>query len=246
MYAAAFLVTTLLHELAHAVVAARLGRMPTMHLTHVESLYEASAGAQIATALAGPLFSLAQGLLLGALVLRWAAPPALRLALLWLAYHGLVNFVGYVFSTSFAPGGDLNRAATLLGFPLVVQLGMTAIGYGGLRLLVRPLAPVFVGLAPGSELPLDARGWSREIGLLAGLLATPVLALALLPVPHWLALIYVLAAPLPLLDLPEAAAKLGPVARSPLVAPHPWRWALGFVLLLVLARGLLEGGIRLG
>lgn len=244
IYAVAFFLTTLLHELAHALVGASYGCAPVLFTTSVRCERDVSTTAQIVTALAGPLFSLAQGLALVALVLRGGMGARIQLFLIWMGYHGLVNFVGYVFSTSFAPGGDLNRAATLLGVPFVGQLAMTGLGYAGLRWLVRPLAPVFLALRPDPALP--ARPWSQDLGLFAGLLATPVLVLALLPPAHWLALVYVITAPLPLLDLMDAAEKVSPGPGTPLPEPKPWAWTVAFLVLVAVARGLLDRGLRIG
>jgi hypothetical protein len=243
-YAVAFFLTTLLHELAHALVGASYGRAPVLFTTFVRCEHDVSTTAQVATALAGPVFSLVQGLALGALVLRVGLPARWRLFLLWMGYHGLVNFVGYVFSTAFAPGGDLNRAATMLGVPFVGQLVMTGLGYAGLRWLVRPLAPVFLALRPDAALP--ARPWSQDIGLFAGLLATPALILALLPPVHWLAFVYVVTAPLPLLDLMGAAEKAPSAQETPLPEPKPWAWTAAFVVLVVVARLVLDRGVRVG
>lgn len=246
-YAVAFLVTQILHEVAHAAMGLVLGRGPILHTAYVDYARDGAVGARVACAAAGPLFSAVQGLvLLG--VARSAllrGQPVARLFVVWLSFHGLTNFVGYVFSTSFAAGGDLGQIAAWLELPLVASLAATALGYLGLRLLARPLGRCFAELAPA---PLDdsaaARAWSREVGLFAGALATPVLVIAALPVPHWLSLVYVVAAFLPLFDLPKALdASRAAATRSALPAARPaLAWTV-YVALVVGARLALDDGI---
>ncbi|WP_125916912.1 hypothetical protein [Hymenobacter coccineus] len=60
MYTAAFLATVLLHELAHALTALAVGVHPTLFNSHVDAP-PAGPRPEILIALAGPVFSLAQG-----------------------------------------------------------------------------------------------------------------------------------------------------------------------------------------
>ncbi len=244
-YSAAFFVTVVLHEWAHGIAAWLSGATPVVHTTFVEM--EKEAGSELVHVLAGPLFSLVQGLVLIPVVARIRSRPRLRLFLLWLAYHGLVNFVGYLFTTSFAPGGDLGKAAGLLGLPWWLKLAATGLGLLGIRYIARPLARFFAELAPK---PLAdeaaAKAWSWEVGLWAGFLGTPVVVAAGLPPRIWLALFYNCAAAFPLFDLldglPRARSR---AAETPLAEPRPWPAWLAYLLLVVVGRLVLDPGIRL-
>ncbi|MCA9550301.1 MAG: hypothetical protein KC933_09715 [Myxococcales bacterium] len=246
-YALAFILTQILHEAAHAAIGVATGRGPTLHTSYVEYAQEASVAAQVACAAAGPLLSLLQGILLTLVVRRGPSSPRLRLALTWLAFHGLVNFVGYLFTTSFAPGGDLGRIAGLLELPLWARLGLTGLGYLGLRYLARPLAPAFVALAPGPLDEVGAKAVAKQEGVLAGAIATPALMLAALPVPHWLSLLYVACAFLPLFDLPGAAAKAHHEAgRTPLGLARPAVSVAAWVVTTAALRLIFDRGWPLG
>ncbi len=246
-YAVGFFLTQLLHETAHATAGLVLGRGPTLHTGFVEYSAEGSVAARLACSAAGPVFSLVQGLVLVPVVRRGPTRPTLRLFLTWLCFHGLVNFIGYLFTTAFAPGADLGAIAGLLGLGLPARLALTGLGYLGLRGLVRPLAPAFVGLGSAVPNAEAARAAARTIGVLAGAVATPALILAALPVPHWLSLLYVACAFLPLFDLPSAAAKAaGHSGMSPLGPARPARSIGVWVALVVLARLALDAGVRLG
>lgn len=248
LFALAFFLTTLLHEAAHAVVALALGRGPTLFTSHVDCAVDGSVADRVWTKAAGPLFSGASGLALLALARSWRSAPARpRLFVAWLAYHGVVNLVGYVFTAWFAPGADVGALARLLGVPTVGQVALMGLGYAGLRLLARPFAPVFAALSPG---PLatddDARAWAHEVALFAGLLATPVILLASLPVPHWLTLMYAAVTALPLLDLtrPMVAARAA-AAATPLGPAAPAPFVVAYLVVVAVGRWLLDGGVAL-
>lgn len=248
LFALAFFLTTLLHEAAHAVVALSLGRGPTLFTAHVDCALDGSVADRVWTKAAGPLFSGASGLALLALARsgrRW--PARLRLFVAWLAYHGVVNLVGYVFTAWFAPGADVGALVRLLGLPTAGQIALTGLGYAGLRLLARPFAPVFAALSPGPLTTDDeARAWCNEVALFAGLLATPVIILASLPVPHWLTLMYAAVTALPLLDLkkPMIAARAG-AASTPLGPATPQRLVVAYLVVVAVGRWFLDGGVTL-
>ena len=96
-YTAAFLLTTLVHELGHALTSKLLGGQPVLYNTHVENLNEhLPMGREVAIALAGPLLSLVQGL--GFLAWAWRQRGAGDAALwrLYLGVFGIVNFLSYL------------------------------------------------------------------------------------------------------------------------------------------------------
>jgi hypothetical protein len=247
LFAIAFFVTTLVHELAHAVAAVLVGRDPVMFTSSVEYTIDGSVTARVVTKLAGPLFSGISGLVLLLIARAMRGPPRLRLFVLWLGYHGLVNLIGYVFSMWFAPGGDLGAAARLLELPTLVQIGLMLLAFGGLRLVARPFA---LPLAQLSPTPLtsdaEAKAWSKEIGLFAGFIATPVLMLSFVPVPHWLTFMYCGVSALPLFDLPRAMVRArGESTKHPLPSAAPIPFIVAYVVVVIVARAIFDGGVRL-
>ncbi len=248
LFALAFFVTTLLHEAAHALFALALGRAPTLFTTHVDCAIDGTVMDRVFTKAAGPLFSGVSGIALFALARAGRGMPARpRLFVAWLAYHGVVNLVGYVFTAWFAPGGDVGALVRLLGLPTAAQIALMVLGYAGLRLLARPFAPVFAALSPEPlATDADARAWTDEVALFAGLLATPVIILASLPVPHWLTLMYGAVTALPLLDLkkPMVAARSS-AGSTPLGAATPARFVVVYLAVVAVGRLLLDGGVAL-
>jgi hypothetical protein len=208
LYANAFIVTTLLHELAHAVAAIACGRSALLfnnRVTHPgEDDGAVSVAAQVVGSGAGPVFSLMQGIVV-LLLLRARARSStttntsatLQLFFVWLAFHGLTNFAGYLFSAPFAPGADIGNIVRALGLPTLATLPLSVVGFALLRQSGLQIAPHFLGLLPddvdGAQ--VDAR---RRFLIDTAILAWPVGVLLVLPsafpVPHWLSIAYVIVA----------------------------------------------------
>ncbi|MCA9644867.1 MAG: hypothetical protein H6718_24190 [Polyangiaceae bacterium] len=259
-YAASFLVTTVLHELAHYVVALGWGRDPTLFHNSVQSALEVSNTARVTTSLAGPIFSLLQGVLLLPLERRLRkASPELRLFVVWLAFHGLMNATGYLFTTAFVPDADMGSAARRLEIPFWGMLAMSGLGFWSIRVAAHWIYPGFVALLP-SNARTDVSARNRGLVGLA-LFAWPIGVLlvlpASLPVPHWLSLMYVLIAGVGSVwftDFSKADAKAGksPVSDTETSTPDGLNVALPalnaglWVVLTLLCLLVLRHGVHLG
>jgi hypothetical protein len=164
-FAAASMVTTILHELTHAAVAYAIGVRSTLFNYDVDlHLTEAQAATNRAAVIgiAGPFVCLGLGVL-GWLAFRRARGSAVELPLLYVSVFGIGTFFGNLMSASFA--GDFSAAAVALGLPIGVRyaislagvLSVSAIHFWGGRQLIR-WVPADVG---------------RVIGML-GIIAVPV------------------------------------------------------------------------
>lgn len=249
LFTLAFEITKLLHELAHALMARVLDRRPVLFHDHVDCALDGTVLDRVATSAAGPLWSGLSGLVFAVVATRVRSLPAtIRLFVLWLGYHGVVNLVGYLFTTWFAAGGDIGKIARLLQLPTFFQIALTAAAGWSFRYLPAPFAASFAELSPvklTSE--AEAKAFAREIGLYAGLIATPVVVLSHLPVPHWVALIYAAMSAMPLLDLPNVvASKRHLSATTPLGTARPFSAWLMCALVVLSSRWLLSGGVPLG
>ena len=108
-YVLAFLLTTVLHEFGHAIVGALLGSSAVLHHNYVEHLDREILPVmhQAWIACAGPLVSLAQGLLLLLVVRRRSGGGLFNLFLLWCMLLGFGNFLGYLMTGPFFSAGDI-------------------------------------------------------------------------------------------------------------------------------------------
>ncbi len=254
VYTAAFLVTVLLHEVAHALMALAVGTHPVLHNSYVDNP-PVSAGRQVRIALAGPVFSLGQGLIFLAWARRGRGTGPGALFGLFLGVFGLINFLGYVMTGPLVPYGDLGQAEALLGVPLAVAIGAAVLAGIGLTLIIRRTAPLFMRFVPapgpGAD-PAEVRVQKRRY--LWPLLGWPWLLGSVLitalgwPLPTLLSALY------PPLSSMVLGAAFGAAMRRPEllgapVAPailraSPWGGALGLAAIAVVFR-LLGAGVRL-
>jgi hypothetical protein len=164
-FAAASMVTTIVHELTHAVMAYLLGVRSTLfnydvdlHLTEAQ----AATNRPAVIGIAGPLVCLGLGML-GWLAFRRARGSAVELPLLYLSVFGIGTFFGNLTSASFA--GDFSAAAVALGLPIGVRYAISLTGV---------LAVATIHFWGGRQLlrwvPADV---GRVIGML-GIIAVPV------------------------------------------------------------------------
>lgn len=251
-YAVAFLVTTLLHELAHFAVSYGWGRAPTLFHNAVHSPIDVGYLARLTTTLAGPFFSAVQGACFVALERRLRQrDPLWRLLVVWLGFHGIMNATGYLFTTAFVADADMGAAARLLGIPLPGLIAATMLGFWLIRVGARLSYPGFVALLPEGDrasVSVRNRGLVR-IALFAWPLGVVLVLPASLPVPHWLSLMYVLIAGIGAVwftDFSKAEpAGAPPIDGRPLVVRGEWRLWLPWMALSLLCLGWLRFGVSL-
>jgi hypothetical protein len=130
LFAAAYVVNGVLHESAHASMAAALGVPATLFHTHVDVGASAASATQHALiSAAGPVFSGAFGLAC-AIACRYSRGKAWELLLLYLATLGSSMLFGNLMSASFV--GDFGNMANALQLPTHVRWLLSLIGFAGL------------------------------------------------------------------------------------------------------------------
>ncbi len=254
LYTAAFLATVLLHELAHALMALAVGVHPTLFNSHVDAP-PAGPRQEILIALAGPVFSLAQGVAALALTARGRSTGPGALFGLFLGVFGIINFLGYVMTGPVVDYGDVGQAEKLLGVPVAAAIVAAVAAAVAVTLAVRATAPLFLrfvpALGPGASpaaVVAQKRPYLRALLLWPWLLGSVLITALSWPWPTVLSLVY---PPLSSMVLGAAfGAAIGradllgaPAAPAVLRAPQ-WALALG---LGALAAGywLLRGGVQL-
>ncbi|MCH9680232.1 MAG: hypothetical protein K0V04_02260 [Deltaproteobacteria bacterium] len=251
IYILAFLVTTVIHELGHALTSSALGGRPILHHVFVEH-HGLEGGRRAAVSAAGPLVSLLQGIVLF-VVLRYSGsiPTPARLLLLWLCIHGLVNFFGYLITTPFVPQGDLGRVASWLKVPGIGRWMMLVVGLAtvtGLGLWAREPLLSFITT---TSLPADSSASTHHI-LLTGigpwLVGSMLIALVSWPAPHWISYLYPFFAGLFLIvTIRRIGNIVAPQPSTPTWVEQPlWPWLLALGAVVVVFRAVLQPGVRLG
>lgn len=168
----AAIVSSTLHELAHAAAGLVQGLTPTVSPFSVDYVPDGTAAQQVVTAAAGPLFSLVLGLVLLGVARHWG-PGTVRLFWLWLTFVALMNFVGYLMIAPVAQVGDTGKVLELLDAPGWVYVLVLVLGVAGLFALAYGFATQIGRYAPdlAVERQLAFRAW------IIGTLATMTLSL---------------------------------------------------------------------
>lgn len=250
VYTLSFTLTTILHEIAHALVSLALGDRPILHSTFVQ--HEAmSPTAQAITAAAGPVFSLLQGCVFWALFWRLGdASVMLRLFALWMGLHGLVNFFGYLMTVPFAPDADLGKVAQYLGLHITVRYVTFIIGFLVMWIIGLIARGPFLQLAPGPEVMTtesSRMSYMFAIAVVPWLLGALISVLTRLPSPQWLNIVYPLVNGMFTIITWRKVREMenATTTSNDWGATFWWPWLIALGVILVLFRCVLAPGIRL-
>jgi len=243
----AAMVNDTLHELAHAAAGLVLGLKPTVSPFSVQFAPEGTRDQEVLTALAGPVASLALGLVLMRLT-RHRGRGVTRLFWTWLAGMGVMNFAGYLFIAPFAGVGDTGQALGLLGAPGWVFVLVCLVGAAVQLLLARHFAREVQRYARdlGEQRALAFQAWLLGT---AGLVVLTAAQVALLGPPADVAavvVVYSIAvgvfAPMQFLFNRRVTATYEGLALGRLRLPLVLAAVLALALLAVAA----VGGVQLG
>ena len=178
LFAAAYTITTIVHELAHALTAYAL-RVPStlFHFAvHIDRAH-GTLDQRAVIGVAGPLFVLVIGLL------SWCAYTRTRnsrfgLPLLYFVMFGVGTFFGNLMSTAFV--GDFSRLALTLQLSMAVRYSASVLG----MLLLCGLS-FLIGMELRRWTPVGVSAAKAMIGMVAlpAILGTATVLLIFLPMP---------------------------------------------------------------
>jgi hypothetical protein len=163
------MLATLCHELAHLVAGLLLGEAGTIYPSAVDSGDQASVRTRVIIALAGPVFSLASGLLIIRTARHWGN-GFVRLFWLWFGFLSAQIGCGYLIIAPVAHVGDTGQALALLNAPIAVYVLSFVVGTLGMVWLARQFASRAVAFS-------SDRTSLRMVGLFAWLIGTGLLLL---------------------------------------------------------------------
>jgi len=165
-FATASMLTTIVHELAHACAAYVLGVRSTLFNYTVDldlTPGQAAEHQQAVIGIAGPLACLALGLFAWLAYKRWRGSDV-ELPLLYFSVFGIGTFAGNLMSAAFV--GDFSAVAVALHVPMAFRYGIAVVG---------ALSTITVHFLGGRELAQWApANVGRVVGRL-GIIALPAL-----------------------------------------------------------------------
>ncbi len=195
LYVTAFLLTTIVHEFAHGIIGGMNGSNPVIHHNYVEHLAmdHLTIRQQILIALAGPLVSLLQGLIVGYVYLRSPRERMIDLFLLWATVLGFNNFLGYLMTGPFFGGGDIGKIYAISDTPAWVQIALAVAGACALLFIAYKLTVPFLRFAFERDWLTTGRArknFSLHILILPWMIGSVVVTLLYLPVIAIVSIIY--------------------------------------------------------
>jgi hypothetical protein len=244
IFVGAFAFTALLHELGHFVSYLAFGAHPVLYFNRVEADDSTITRAGvIASAVAGPVVSLVQGVLCAWWVRRRSDNRGVDLVLQWLALFGLINFFGYVMLTPLSSVGDTGKVAGLLGSPTWLNVLVAVVGIVVLLVLVVRQDGQFLGFLFSEPGTRDRARWINALVFFPILVGSAVNVAFAFPIATAISAVYPATSSLSVLAGFAAMMK----ARRPELPPSPaarsvlWGWCAVTVMLIVISRLLVHG-----
>jgi hypothetical protein len=195
LYVIAFLLTTILHEIAHALAGLLFSSQPVLHHNYVEHLSwnDLSVQPQVYIALSGPLFSLIQGLVAGFVYFESTKKRPFDLFMLWFSILGMFNFLGYLMTGPLFHEGDIGKALVLLNAPVWFQILIALVGAVLLLFIAYKLTRPFLNFSYKKEWVKSGKyrkNFSFHILILPWLVGSAVITILYLPIVAVVSIIY--------------------------------------------------------
>ena len=195
LYVIAFLLTTVFHEYGHAITGLINGSQPVLHHNYVEhlSISGLSGSKRVMIALAGPLTSLLQGVLIGLVYLKSKKDRLLRLFWLWLSVLGFSNFFGYLMTGPLFQEGDIGKVFLLLRLPIYLQILIAVIGMAILFFIAFKITRPFLKFSYQPEWladPVSRKDFAFKIIILPWIMGALIVSILYLPVIALISIIY--------------------------------------------------------
>ncbi|MFC4587897.1 zinc metalloprotease [Sphaerisporangium corydalis] len=148
-YAVAQLTEVFLHEFCHAVAARAYGYPTTIGQFVEDNPSTSSPAHEAVIAAAGPVGSVALGLLFLSIYRRSIRRQGFgNLLMMWLAMTGLVGGIGYLVVMPILTPGDTAVVARILGIPMALQIVIAAGSMVALYFVARPLGTMWLDTLP--------------------------------------------------------------------------------------------------
>lgn len=184
-YCIAGLCTIVLHEVAHAVVGMLYATKPVLYHNHVNLMETRILPfPHIMIAMAGPLFSLMQGLLGYKWLRERLVNDKKALFLLYFSLFGFTTFFGYLMTAPFMTWGDIGLVCEILDLPTWTRFSFFIMGMIALVITAYKYAPLFARFIPNDTIynDKDQRPMTLyALTIFAWFSASAILSLASMP-----------------------------------------------------------------
>lgn len=192
----AYLLTIILHEIAHYLMSISLGYETALYHNYIYYVSSGSKMHDILIAGIGPLFSLILGVIAYSVSKKIKTSP-ISLFALWLGIAGLVTFFGYLMIAPLIPVGDTGKVFSLLNIPMWLQIIISIFAIIAITIILIKSTNQFEKYATEDfgSIKINRQKWSVSLILIPLILSIILISLLQLPIPHIASILATVCAP---------------------------------------------------
>jgi len=192
----AFLLTIILHELAHYVMSISLDYETTLFHNKVVTKTNGIKTHEIMIAGIAPLFSLAQGIIAYTFS-KTMKPNPISLLILWLGIAGIITFFGYLMIAPIIPIGDTGKVFSMLNIPMIIQVIISILALLVITILLMKSTKQFekYAIKDFGDIKTNRQKWSISLILIPLLISIILITIFQFPIPHIASILATVCAP---------------------------------------------------
>jgi hypothetical protein len=192
----AFLLTIILHELAHYLMSISLGYETTLFHNKVFTKTSGIKTHEILIAGIAPLFSLTQGIIAYTFS-KIMKSNSISLFTLWFGIAGIITFFGYLMIAPLIPIGDTGKVFLMLNISLIVQIIISIIALVTITILLMKFTKQFERYAIDDfgDIKTNRKKWSISLILIPLLISIVLITILQFPIPHIASILATVCAP---------------------------------------------------
>lgn len=199
LFVITFILGTILHEAGHFAAAILVGaEHVSLHHNFVDEQNGLSVNQLITIGAAGPLVSLALGVLFTLIFIRQSNRNLFFLFNVYMAFLGYISFFGYLMTSPFSSQGDTGFIFTSLNFPVWLVITISVISAFILFRIAKKMMRYFVEMAPSDIIanPSERHIFFKSLIYHPLLIGIIIVTLLSLPVPAFLSILKSVCMPL--------------------------------------------------
>ncbi|MDB4293638.1 hypothetical protein N9954_09555 [Maribacter sp.] len=248
-FTAAFLLTILLHELAHFLMAITLGYESTLfHNRVVTPVPFETDHQELLFAGIAPLFSLLQGIVF--LKISATAGPSIKsLTCSWIGICGLITFFGYLMISPIVPFGDTGKVFSIFNIPVVLQIIISIVSVVAITLILMRSVRLFEKFISGdlNAVKKVRLKWGNALILFPLLTGIIIVSVLQFPIAFLVSILGAMLSPFPIFALygtfVGSKKEIFSTGKSTDVNTALSYYLIGFLIVLLLTNRFLLNGI---
>ncbi len=182
---AAFLLTIILHEIAHYLMSIALNYEAVLYHNRVFTKTTGIKSDEVLIAGIAPVFSLVQGIVAYKCA-KLLKTSSKSLFMLWFGLAGMITFFGYLIIAPVVTVGDTGKVFNLLNIPISIQIIIAILSLFTITIILIKSTPEFERYAweDYGSIQKNRKKWSFSLILIPLLITIVIVSLFQFPIPH--------------------------------------------------------------